>query len=235
MTQVSPVRLPTQIAEHLMEQILDGRLQPGARLPTEQKLCETFNVSRNVVREAISRLRADGLVQARQGVGAFVSTTAPQPPWHIDPESLADEQSFMMLFELRGILEIEVAALAAERVNQETLGAIEASLDMLRQSDKAAETSVDADIAFHRAIAAAAGNSYVSTFVGFVANRIKQSILVARKRHDLRQVVQETMREHTVIYDAIRQGNKDAARNAMRQHIMDAARRLDLKSFTIKP
>jgi DNA-binding FadR family transcriptional regulator len=232
-TQVNPVRLPAQIAEHLMERILDGRLQPGARLPTEQKLCETFGVSRNVVREAISRLRSDGLVQARQGVGAFVSATATQPPWHIDLESLADAEAFRMLFELRAILEIEVAALAAERATAATLDEIERSLEMLRQSDHGTEASVDADIAFHRAVAAAAGNSYVSTFVGFVAYRIKQSIVAARRKSDLHEGVLTTLNEHTTIYEAIRDRDKGRARETMRTHIQGAACRLDLKDFVV--
>src|SRR5689334_12440796 len=86
--------LPTQVAHLIMQEIAAGRLKPGDQLPTEHALAESLGVSRNVVREAIARLRSDGIVQSRQGVGAFLARVAPAATLRIDAESLKDLGEF---------------------------------------------------------------------------------------------------------------------------------------------
>ena len=115
--------LPVQVARRISGQILDGRLKPGDRLPTEQELAAIFDVSRNVVREAIARLRAEGIVRSRQGAGVFVVEMRAQPSLRLDAEELQGRQEIQMLFELRGVLEIAAAGFAAERRTEEGLTA----------------------------------------------------------------------------------------------------------------
>src|SRR5690349_5425349 len=106
--------LPSQVASLITQEIAAGRLKPGDQLPTEQALSQSYGVSRNVVREAIARLRSEGIVQSRQGVGAFL-TRAESTTLRIDAEKLKDLGEFRHIFELRAMLEIRAAGLAAER------------------------------------------------------------------------------------------------------------------------
>src|SRR6185312_3879483 len=100
-----------------------GRLEPGARLPTEQALTRAARVSRTVVREAVAALRAEGLVVTRQGVGAFVGETA-RRPFRIEPSELGTLREVLQVMELRTGIEIEAAGLAAERRTRANLASI---------------------------------------------------------------------------------------------------------------
>lgn len=106
-------QLPGRIASEITRQISEGSLLPGQKLPTEHNLAQSFGVSRSVVREAIAQLRNEGLVETRQGVGAFVTEPDKRHAIRIEPETLANRDSFRSLFQLRMALEIEAAGLAA--------------------------------------------------------------------------------------------------------------------------
>ncbi len=147
--------LPWRIADALHREIGEGRLKPGDRLPGEQVLADSFGVSRNVVREAIARLRSDRVVQSRQGIGAFVIRNAASPVLRIEPEVMADTASFRNVFELRAMLEVRAAGLAAKRGTPVGKQAITAALDRMRGPEKWADAGVDADLEFHRAVALA--------------------------------------------------------------------------------
>src|ERR1700742_5249041 len=95
--------LPTLLASSLSREIAQGRLRPGDRLPTEHALSATFGVSRNVVREAIAKLRSEGRVWSQQGRGAFVGDAANPTVLSIDHDALQQSEAFQGLFELRGI------------------------------------------------------------------------------------------------------------------------------------
>jgi GntR family transcriptional repressor for pyruvate dehydrogenase complex len=114
--------LPHRVAALLRREIASGEISPGNRLPTEQQLAERFGVSRNVVREAIAQLRADGVVEARQGIGAFVLAPEQRSAIRIDGEALKNIENMEHLFELRRILETESAMLAATRRTDADLG-----------------------------------------------------------------------------------------------------------------
>src|SRR5882762_8004748 len=101
--------LPARVANLITQEIQAGRLKLGDQLPTEQALATSLGVSRNVVREAIARLRSEGIVQSRQGVGAFLARTAAAATLRIDAEVLKDLEEFQHVFELRAILEIRAA------------------------------------------------------------------------------------------------------------------------------
>jgi DNA-binding transcriptional regulator YhcF (GntR family) len=106
--------LTSQLTKTLTERIAKGALKPGDKLPSEQELIEQFGVSRTVVREAISSLRAAGLVATQQGVGAFVQAAAASQPFRIDENSLDLIKEVINVVELRIGLEAEAAALAAQ-------------------------------------------------------------------------------------------------------------------------
>jgi DNA-binding FadR family transcriptional regulator len=223
--------LPARVASQVAAAIAEGRWKPGERLPTEQALAEAFGVSRNVVREAVSRLRADGLVQSRQGVGAFVARAQGTGVLRFDAESLHDHAIFHNVFELRAILEIQTAGLAAERRTSGDLDALSAAFDRMKREMEGEEGGVDADLDFHRAVARATGNAQIATVVGFLTDQTRETILATRARpgNFVGEVIKVTVEEHAAIYQAIVGGSAPAARDAMAVHIRNAASRLGHK------
>jgi DNA-binding FadR family transcriptional regulator len=220
-------QLPSRIASRILQEIVEERLKPGDRLPTEQALADSFGVSRNVVREAISRLRSDGIIQSRQGVGAFVARTA-APTLRFDAEALADPSAFQALFELRAILEIRAAGLAARRRTPEQLAALERALNRMRGTEKWASGGVDADLDFHKAVAEGTGNAYIRMAVGFLSEQVRVTIMETRARPEaeLGDIVEVTIAEHAAIHDAIAAQDPARAQDAMARHIHLAALRL---------
>src|SRR5215813_13045564 len=103
----------TEVIERLAEEITSGRMPQGGRLPTEQQMMSGFGVSRTVVREAVAALRAEGLVETKQGLGAFVATDARRRPFRIDLDDRRSIAEIVDVMELRMALEVETAGLAA--------------------------------------------------------------------------------------------------------------------------
>lgn len=221
-------QLPSRIAAQIFQEIAEGRLKPGDRLPTEQALAETFGVSRNVVREAISRLRSEGIVQSRQGVGAFVARATAGPSLRFDAEQLNDRMAFQNVFELRAILEIQAAGIAAQRRSEEQLADIFLQLERMRGAEKWEAGGVDADLEFHKAVARATGNPYIAMVIGFLSEHMRRSIMETRERSagEVDHIVEITIAEHDAIHDAIAAGSGEEARSAMAHHIRNAAARL---------
>ncbi len=219
--------LPTRIAAQFAAEINEGRLAPGHKLPTEHVLAKTLGVSRSVVREAIAQLRNEGLVETRQGVGAFVSER-PARLIRIREGDLFEPQSFRALFQLRVPLEIEAAGLAAVHHRLADLARIDAALADMTGPEKWSHQSIDADLAFHRAVAEATQNEYFALFIGFIAERISLAIDAARSRAVLEDIIEVTIAEHTRLRDAIASRDPAQAREAMRVHMHGAASRIDL-------
>jgi GntR family transcriptional regulator, transcriptional repressor for pyruvate dehydrogenase complex len=219
--------LPTRIAAQFAGEINEGRLSPGDKLPTEHVLAKTLGVSRSVIREAIAQLRNEGLVETRQGVGAFVLERSLRPIRIKDGE-LFDPHSFRAMFQLRVPLEIEAAGLAAVHHTPADLSRIDAALDRMTGAEKWSDQGIDADLAFHRAVADATHNEYFSMFIGFIAERISLAINAARSRAVLEEIVEVTIAEHTRLRDAIASRNPTNAREAMRLHMHGAASRIEL-------
>lgn len=219
--------LPARIASQIARDITEGRMRPGEKLPTEHFLAKALGVSRSVVREAIAQLRNEGLVETRQGVGAFV-TESHARPIRIEQDDLADRQSFRDLFQLRVPLEIEAAGLAALHHTADDLQRIDEALASMSGGEKWTAEGIVADLGFHRAVAAATGNEYFSVFIGFIAERISLAINAARAAAVLEEIVEVTIEEHVALRDAIASRDPKRAREAMKAHLLGAARRLDL-------
>ncbi|WP_198382501.1 FadR/GntR family transcriptional regulator [Roseomonas sp. KE2513] len=221
-------QLPSRVASLVAEAIAEGRWKLGERLPTERALADTYGVSRNVVREAISRLRADGLVQSRQGVGAFVARTQGTGVLRFDAELLSDRTTFANVFELRAMLEIQTAGLAAERRSDADLAVIAHAYERMVQESEGKAGGVDADLDFHRAVARATGNAQIAAVVSFLSDQIRETILATRARPDsfVGRIIEVTLAEHAAIHDAILSGSAIAAKDAMAVHIRNAAQRI---------
>jgi DNA-binding FadR family transcriptional regulator len=215
-------KLSRGLFEQLAEQIRSGRLAPGSRLPTEEALTRAARVSRTVVREAVAALRAEGLVVTRQGVGAFVSAEPQRAPFRIEPERMQSLADILSVMELRLGVEIESAGIAAERASRAQVKAIGAALEAIGRAAHAGESAVDEDLAFHRAIAEATGNPEFPRFLQFIGRHLipRRTVTGLPERMGGREaylaLIQE---EHRRIFEAIRDRDPGAAREAMRRHL----------------
>ncbi len=215
-------KLSRRLFEQLAEQIKNGRLAPGARLPTEHELTRAAGVSRTVVREAVAALRAEGLVVTRQGVGAFVSAEPQRAPFRIEPERMQSLADILNVMELRLGVEIESAGLAAERASRTRVKAIGAALEAIQRAAAAGESAVDEDLAFHRAIAEATGNPEFARFLQFIGRHLIPRRTVSglpERMGGQKAYLALIQEEHRRIYEAIRDGAPAAAREAMRRHL----------------
>jgi GntR family transcriptional regulator, transcriptional repressor for pyruvate dehydrogenase complex len=145
--------LPAQVASKVVAEVMAGRLKPGDQLPTEPELSDLYGVSRTVIREAMVRLKSDGVVRSKQGSGVFILDSSESPVLRLDRASLMDRETVRNLFELRAIIESGAAWLAAERRDPTALDEIAAALEELRSLSGAEAASVDSDLAFHQAVA----------------------------------------------------------------------------------
>lgn len=216
----APQPLATRVAEHLSREIRAGRIAPQSRLPTEHDLARTLGVSRNVVREALSQLRADGLVYVRQGAGTFALPPEDSKVIRLDPLQMGDASDLGQLFELRAILETEAAGLAATRIGRNGLDILAGALERMQGSERTRDDSVAADLEFHREISRATGNTYIQTFTTFIAGQIRDTIYLARRAQPIDVVVDATIAEHAAILAALKAGDEVLARDVMRRHIL---------------
>jgi GntR family transcriptional regulator, transcriptional repressor for pyruvate dehydrogenase complex len=215
------VGLADRVAGALTESIVSGRLQPGDRLPTERELCEQFEVSRPVVREAVRSLIAKGLLRDSPRRGHVVSALGREA----FTESLTlylrgRRLDYGKLMEVRDLIEVENAGLAAERASPDQLEALRAAAARLR-SGLSAEEGALADVEFHRAIATCTGNE----FFGVLLDSIGE-VLVTVQLPTLAQprIVRAAMRAHARILERIEAGDPAGAREAMRGHLREAER-----------
>lgn len=213
--------------EHaLLGLISRGELPTGARLPPEQALAAQFGVSRATVREAIARLRADGLLSTKPGRGAVVEAATPQA-LRLAGGTLPG--SFEHLFELRRLIEVEAAALAALRRDGSTLAAIESAHQRMAAAARAGRHAPEADAAFHRAVAAATANPHLLSLLDFIGQQLHH--LLAKAWANSARVAggaHEAQAEHALLLEAIRAGDAAAARRAARTHLAQARKRLAL-------
>jgi GntR family transcriptional regulator, transcriptional repressor for pyruvate dehydrogenase complex len=219
--------LTEEIVDRIASEIRSGRLEPGAKLPTEQKLMHAMRVSRTVVREAVAALRAEGLVTTRQGSGAFVADGR-RTAFRIDPDGLSSIGDVLNVMELRVAVEVESAWLAAERAKSGQIAAILKALADVDSAIAAGDSAVDEDFAFHRAIADATMNPQFSQFLAFLGQHviprhsIRTTLATPAEQHNYLARIQK---EHRRIAEAIRARDGTEARRAMRAHLAKSLER----------
>jgi len=223
--------LTQKVVKALKQRIRAGDIKPGDKLPTEQKLTEEFNVSRTVIREAISGLKADGLLASRQGAGIF----ALEPKKKNETLELLSENprtitSVIEALELRVAIEIGAAELAARRCSPGQEADIYACFNAFKKKVAAGEVSEQEDFAFHQAIVEATHNPHFQALSEHLEHGARRVIRQARsntKSHhaDMVEAVQE---EHKTIYDAIVASDPERAAQAAETHLRNAAKRLNM-------
>lgn len=215
-----------QIAGDIRERITRRELRPGDRLPTESALSQHFGVSRPAVREAIARLRAEGLVETLQGSGAFVRD--PQVLFDgLDAGMRSSVQTLLDLIAVRKVIEGETAALAAERRTPEQLEEIERAYAGLCDADLMNRDGIVEDCAFHAGIAAASGNVFWKKLTESLSRNIAIGIGVTRVNEARRKDFSAQVKaEHLALLDALRAGDPVAARKAAIRHLESSAERI---------
>jgi DNA-binding FadR family transcriptional regulator len=146
----------------------------------------------------------------------------------IHPDSLAEPEDYRQIYELRLVLEAGAAEVAARNATPDDLEAIRRCIDAMANVTELHGAYVETDISFHRAVATATRNAFVSLFINFVDVKLKESILLALKHLDFQSTKAISVREHEDIFNAIRMRDATAAASAMRKHLQNSSRRLGL-------
>jgi len=209
-----------EVISRLREMIHSGQLRSGDRLPPERDLAKLFGVSRPTLRAGIRSMAAVGILQARQGAGTFVVKTDGSPSLDSNPLRLmASLHGFTSgeMFEARRSLEMSIAALAAERATSDHLASMSEEIaGMYASLDDPGQFLVH-DMRFHQAVAAASGNRILTSLMNMVATILFD---VRSKTVKRAKDLKESAEMHRHVYRAIRERSAEAARNAMRDHLV---------------
>jgi GntR family transcriptional regulator, transcriptional repressor for pyruvate dehydrogenase complex len=197
--------LTDNVAEKLSRHIAESRMAPGEPLPSEDRLSQAFLVSKRVIREALRTLSAQGIVKTSQGKRAVVA----------DPQPIAleayfkfmrrlDARAIVELYELREIVEVRAAALAAQRATSKDIEAARKAVDSMEEAGDDAEKYVAGDLAFHAALMNAAHNRFLSAIVGALSGGLREERkLGVLNRLKAGDSPDKTLREHRAIIDAV--------------------------------
>ncbi|MEY4737713.1 MAG: hypothetical protein RL302_2032 [Pseudomonadota bacterium] len=221
--------LVNEVVESLAASIREGAIQPGDKLPSESEIVARFDVSRTVVREAISRLQANRLVETRHGVGTFALAPQSSGNFQIADVDFAIVADVIALLELRISLETEAAGLAAQRRTDANLQAMQTMLDAFQTSIEEDSDAVPSDFAFHMEVAKATGNRHFADLMTYLGTMIipRTRINTASSAPEGRlNYLRRVHGEHEYIFNAIRNKDVDAARAAMRTHLANSKDRL---------
>ncbi|WP_426151007.1 FadR/GntR family transcriptional regulator [Pseudomonas sp. DC3000-4b1] len=217
--------LAHDLVNELTQRILRGDYPMGQKLPSETAIVGEHGVSRTVVREALSKLQAAGLVETRHGVGTFVMERVPQAGMRLNVATLTNVRSVL---ELRMGLETQAAALAARRRSEAQLSQMREALDDYQNLLANNDSCVEADRRFHLLIAQATGNDcFAEMLLHLGAALIPRTQLNHQERggEDFTVLGRMAQAEHEAIYAAIRRQDADAARAAMLLHLSNSMER----------
>ena len=215
--QVRPARLFEGVASQLYTLLSKGRLQGGDRLPSEKQLGEMFNVSRTSVREALRSLGALGIVEVRNGAGAYVKKTSPEAVGSILSMVLFhDVNDIPRIYEARRFLEGWTGYYAAERATPEEIAGLEEVVESQSGAVALGESGVEDDFQFHLLLAKAARNEVVTRMLHSMITLIFKVLDPARRpTRDLTVAVEQ----HRRILDAVRRHDGAGAMREMWEHI----------------
>jgi len=219
----TPVQAPKvfeRVAVQIEQRILDGELHSGDRLPTERELAEQFQVSRTAVREALKILAQKGLVDMRPGRGTIVIDGAHEALQHslglVMRLKLGEVGGSNNLVEVREILEVEIAALAAERASEQEIAAMQEAVRVMDESLNDADAFIAADNLFHEALAQATQNALILTLVKSIVNLLSEQ---RKQIFATRGAPQRGQVHHKSILASVMKHDPEAGRSAMRAHL----------------
>jgi DNA-binding FadR family transcriptional regulator len=219
--------LADDVTEVLRARVVGGELAAGERLPTESQLADAFQVSRAVIREAVARLKHEGLVESRQGAGIFRARTDTALP--LPPAAQKGAARLLAVYELRLAIEPVSASLAAQRWRDDTIEPIRRALARLQQAVASGRGGAEADAAFHRAIGTATGNPLVASLLDFIQGELKTSLALSHANtRKVAGAAAGVQLEHVRIARAIEARDGARAAAAMERHLRNSATRLSV-------
>ena len=220
--KIKPKKIYEEVAEAIYELIRSGQVKPGDKLDSVQQLAENFQVGRSAVREALTSLRAIGLVEMKQGEGTFVQKfETNQITFPLSTAILMNKNDIDQLLEVRIIIESGTAAAAAKRRTERDLSSMETALHAMVQSKRDMELGEKADLQFHMAIAEAAQNPLLMSLMNQVSELMGETMRETRKvwLFSKQTTIEQLYREHLAIFEAIKEKDEVEARNRMIIHL----------------
>jgi GntR family transcriptional repressor for pyruvate dehydrogenase complex len=214
-----------QIAQQFLDHLLSGSVKPGDRSPSERQLAGALGVSRSTVRDALKSLGLLGVIKVRPGGGSFFQDV----PSKLLPQSIEwglflGERHTLDLLEARALVEVVVVRLAAARRSEEDLTRLAKYVEQMKSARKDPKRYVNADFAFHKAIADASRNSALQEILSGMRNLLRcvciRRVIEAGGDADL------LYRRHKKIFEAVKSGDPEAAGRAMEEHMQSAGESL---------
>ncbi len=220
------LRLSDQVADLLFDQIKSGVYKSGETIASEAELAAQFGVSRTVLREALARLKYEGILESKQGSGVQVGSLANVRTFRLEVQDEANADEILALYELRAILEGDATALAAERRSRKQLADLKNCLAKIHQAVEKGKDYSAADAAFHETITKASGNPFLNDFMVFLSDKLRNLSRRARDRVSRSMEMQlEVQREHDAIFQAVSDGDTQKAKEAALEHLRNAFKR----------
>jgi DNA-binding FadR family transcriptional regulator len=217
-----------QIVDQIGLLVAEGQLKPGDRLPSERELVERFQVSRASIREAISALEMMGLIEVRSGEGTYIrqvnidSVVAPLA-WMLFIEKDTD----LELYEVRKILEVQAAGVAAERVQEVEIQDMYEALEVMRMDLEKHSLGEEADHHFHFTIARATHNKILIRLMNTISDTMRKTLKTSRsKLYEDRSSPERLYQEHYSIYEAIKDHDVENAQKLMLAHLVGVENQL---------
>ncbi len=216
--QVRSSRLYEQIVQQIEESIVKGDLKPGDQLPAERELAQRFGVSRTAVREAVKALREKGLVEAYSGRGTFVTEGTAQAvhQWIDLMVKIGQADGFDHLAEVRTILEPEIAALAAARLEESELATMREAVTVMDRARQDPDAYIEADLDFHLALAEGAANPLILSLLDSIVGILREQRL---RIFRVPGGPERGQIHHKRILEAVERRDPEGARQAMREHL----------------
>ncbi|WP_252315243.1 FadR/GntR family transcriptional regulator [Sinobaca sp. H24] len=220
--QIETKKISEIVRAQIEEMIKRGDVQPGEKLDSVVQLASQFQVSRSAVREALSALRAVGIVTIKQGDGTFVNKY--DFSGVVDPmkaERIISKKEMIELFEIRKIIEVGAAELASLNRQEEHLQSLEAALDGMKRASGGENLGEKADMAFHLALASGTGNTIMIDMMHQLSDTLQKTMFETRRiwLYSEKKTLQRLYEEHENIYEAVKSGDAAAAREKMLEHL----------------
>lgn len=220
--KIKPKKIYEEVSEVLHEKIRGGVLKPGDRLDSVEQLAEQLQVSRSAVREALSALKAMGLIEIKQGSGTFVKSVPPNRlDFPLSTAMLSNKLDIARLLEVRKIIEVGAAASAANNRTEQDIQVMVQILDNMKQAHGDGELGEKVDYQFHVAIATASQNPLLATILDQISGLMIDTMKETRRiwLYSKKTTSEQLYEEHMKIFLAIQHQNEELAKQAMTSHL----------------
>ncbi|GLY12053.1 FadR/GntR family transcriptional regulator [Pseudobacillus badius] len=219
--RIRPRKIYEEVAEAILSMIKSGQLKPGDKLDSVQQIAESFQVGRSAVREALSALRAMGLIEMHQGEGTYVRAfDSKMLSLPVHTALLMKKEDVKNLLEVRRILEMGAVEAAASRRTDDQLDEIKEALDQMKGANDE-ELGEEADFLFHMAIAKASQNDLLISLMNNVSEMMVTTMRETRRLwlYSKKSTLERLTQEHSSIYEAIANRDEAEARRLMLDHL----------------